>query len=130
MSMTAPKVANLAGNSRLILLTGFGGLLLLMIFAEFDGVRALTEIQTSNDTTREDYLLHTRVLERIRGDLYLSGTYLRDYLLETDSGRAEGHRLSLLETRRDMDAALTQYRGMLNPRETKTFDALGRELAD
>ena len=128
--MTGPKVANLAGNSRLILLAGFGGLLLLMIFAEFDGVRALTEIQTSNDMTREDYLLHTRVLERIRSDLYLSGTYLRDYLLETDSGRAEGHRLSLLETRRDMDAALAQYRGMLNPREAKTFDALGRELAD
>jgi hypothetical protein len=28
---------------------GFGGLLLLMAFAEFDGIRALFEMQTAND---------------------------------------------------------------------------------
>src|ERR1039457_6091128 len=95
----------LVGNSRLALMAGFGGLLLLMAFAGFDGIQALQQIQTSNDTIREDFLLRTRVLERIRADVYVSGTHVPDYLLEPESGKAEGHRYTLLETRNDMDAA-------------------------
>ena len=49
------------------------------------------------------------MLERIRGDVYVSGTYVRDYLLEPEPGKAEGHRDSLLESRKDMDAALAEY---------------------
>ena len=95
-------------NSRLALMAGFGGLLLLMAFAGFDGIRALEQIQTSNDAIRDDFLLRTRVLERIRADVYVSGTYVRDYLLEPETGKAEGHRYTLLETRTDMDSALEQ----------------------
>ena len=95
-------------NSRLVLIAGFGGLLLLMAFAGLDGMQALRQIQTSNDEIREDFLLRTRLLERIRGDVYVSGTYVRDYLLEPESGKAEGHRYSLLESRKDMDAALAE----------------------
>ncbi|MGD0496957.1 MAG: ATP-binding protein [Bryobacteraceae bacterium] len=116
-------------DSRLILLAGFGGLLVLMAFAEFDGVRALRSIQTSNDAIREDFLRRTRVLERIRADLYVSGTYVRDYLLEPENGRAEGHRHSLLETRTDMDAAVSEYGAMPSPRESSMFQDLTRQLA-
>jgi len=116
-------------NSRLVLLAGFGGLLLLMAFAEFDGVQALREIQTSNDEIREDFLLRTRLLERIRGDVYVSGTYVRDYLLEPESGKAEGHRDSLIETRNDMDDALARYRSLVNGQEEQPFQVLMRQLA-
>ena len=108
-------------NSRLVLVAGFGGLLLLMAFAGLDGIQALRQIQTSNDSIREDFLLRTRLLERIRGDVYVSGTYVRDYLLEPESGKAEGHRYSLLETRNDMDAALASYRALLTPRRLDRF---------
>src|ERR1035438_992433 len=111
----------LAANSRLILMAGFGGLLLLMAFAEFDGMQALTEIQRSNDEIREDFLRRTRVLDRIRADLYVSGTYVRDYLLEPESGKAEGHRYSMLESRSDMDAALDEYRKLVNGAEAGPF---------
>jgi signal transduction histidine kinase len=116
-------------NSRLLLLTGFGGLLLMMVFAEFDGVRALRQIQEKNDEIREQFLLRTRVLERIRADLYVSGTYVRDYLLEPESGQAEGHRGKLLETRKDMDAALAQYQGLLSAQEARPFQVLKQELS-
>src|ERR1043165_2254193 len=96
-------------TSRTVLMAGFGGLLLLMAFAGFDGIQALQQIQTSNDSIREDFLLRTRVLERIRADVYVSGTYVRDYLLERESGKAEGHQYSLLETRRDIESALDRY---------------------
>jgi len=117
-------------KSRWVLMVGFGGLLLLMAFAGLDMVETLADIQTSNDNIREDFVLRTRVLERIRGDLYVSGTYVRDYLLEPESGNAEGHRFSLLETKRDMDEALGQYRKMLTPQETPAFQRLTSELAD
>jgi signal transduction histidine kinase len=116
-------------NSRLVLMAGFGGLLLLMAFAGFDGIQALQKIQTSNDAIRDDFLLRTRVLERIRADVYVSGTYVRDYLLEPESGKAEGHRLTLLETRNDMDSALEQYRALLNAQEAQPFQVLIQELA-
>ena len=120
--------SSLVSNSRLLLMTGFGGLLLLMAFAGIDGMHTIEEIQRSNDTIRDDFLLRTRVLERIRADLYVSGTYVRDYLLERESGKAEGHRYSLLETRNDMDAAVAEYRKLLNSQESKPFQVLTAEL--
>jgi signal transduction histidine kinase len=117
-------------ESRLVLIAGFGGLLLLMAFAGADGIQALKQIQKSNDRIREDFLLRTQVLERIRSDLYRSGTDLRDYLLEPQAGRAEGHRYTLLETRKDMDAALEEYSRLLSSGETQPFTVLKRELAD
>ena len=74
-------------DSRLVLIAGFGGLLILMAFAGADGIQALQQIQTRNDRIRDDFMLRTQVLERIRGDLYLSGTDVRDYLLEPQAGR-------------------------------------------
>jgi len=116
-------------NSRIALLAGFGGLLLLMAFAGIDGIQTLRQIEASSDEIREEFLLRTRVLERIRGDVYISGTYVRDYLLEPESGKAEGHRYSLLETRNDMDEALARYRTLLTPQETKPFQVLTGELS-
>ena len=119
----------LTASNRLVLVAGFGGLLLLMAFAEFDGMQGLSQIEKSNDEIRQDFLLRTRVLDRIRDDVYTSGTYVRDYLLEPESGKAEGHRYSLLETRADMDGALDQYRALANTQESGPFQVLQRELS-
>ena len=120
----------MALNTRAVLVAGFGGLLLLMAFAGLDGMQALRDIQTSNDEVRQDFLRRTRLLERIRGDVYVSGTYVRDYLLEPESGRAEGHRYSLLETRKDIDAALADYRAQMSAQEAQPVRVLTDALAD
>src|SRR5579872_760815 len=120
----------MAVNSRVVLMAGFGGLLLLMAFAGLDGMQALREIQTSNDDMRQDFLRRSRLLERIRGDVYVSGTYVRDYLLEPETGKAEGHRYSLLESRKDMEAAMAEYGSKLRGREAQPFQILTGELAD
>ena len=116
-------------DSRLVLIAGFGGLLILMAFAGVDGIQALQQIQTSNDRIRDQFLLRTQVLERIRSDLYLSGTDVRDYLLEPQAGKADGHRYTLLETRKDMDAALQQYLQLLSRSEAQPFRVLTEQLA-
>ena len=117
-------------STRLVLTAGFGGLLLLGAFAGFDAIQAISQIRGANNRIREDFLLRTRLLERIRGDVYVSGTYVRDYLLEPKADKAEGHRYSLLETRKDTDAALAAYRALLNEREKAPFAGLTRELDD
>ena len=67
-----------------MLAAGFGGLLLLLAFAGFDNVARLRQIQHRNDAIRESFLARTRLLDQIRSNLYLSGTYVRDCLLEPD----------------------------------------------
>jgi signal transduction histidine kinase len=109
-------------------LAGFGGLLVLAAFAGIDGIQALSQIREANDRIRENFLQRTRLLQRIRGDVYVSGTYVRDYLLEPEAGKAEGHRYSLMESRKDTDAALTAYRALLTGPETAPLDGLIREL--
>jgi signal transduction histidine kinase len=123
------RAKGLQVNSRLVLAAGFGGLLVLMGFAELDGVRALAEIQANNDHIRDEFLLRMRVLERIRSDLYVSGTYVRDYLLEPVSGKAEGHLMSLIQAREDMSAELGTYRTLLTAEESRPFRILTDELA-
>jgi signal transduction histidine kinase len=119
------------GRSNLFaLVAGFGGLLALMAFAEIDGVRALQEIERANDLIRQQFLLRTRLLERIRDDVYVSGTYVRDYLLEPETGKAESHRLELLATRNDMDSALAEYGALIHSRERQPFQALTAALAE
>lgn len=117
-------------NSRVVLMAGFGGLLLLTALAGADGIKALLDIEASNDRIRDDFVLRTRVLERIRADVYRSGTDVRDYLLEPEPGKAEGHRYTLVETRRDMDDALGRYRKLLRDAEAEPFAVLTRQLEE
>src|SRR5436309_666030 len=128
--LASGKRETLVVNSRTVLIAGFGGLLLLMGFSGLDAIQALQHIQSANDSIRDEFLRRTRVLERIRADLYVSGTYIRDYLLEPESGKAEGHRYSLMESRRDMDAALAEYRTLVTPEEHAPFAGLTGELAE
>ncbi len=115
-------------SSRLILIVGFGGLLVLMGFAGADSLQTLQQIQKNDDDIREGFLSRTKVLEQIRSDLYLSGTYVRDYLLEPETQKAEGHRLSLVQTRNEMDTALQQYAALLSKQESAPFHTLIQEL--
>ena len=94
-------------------MAGFGGLLAMMAFAEIDGARALRQIQQVNDEIREDFVLRTRLLERIRGDVYVSGTspsFVRHFhpdtwgamqsLADQSSARARGIAMDMMDNAR------------------------------
>jgi signal transduction histidine kinase len=115
-------------TTRAVLLAGFGGLLVLMAFAGIDAFSILRQIQDRNEKLRADFLDRSRRLEQIRSDLYLSGTYIRDYLLEPDARAAETYRASLEKTRREMDAALEGYQSLLASQEAPAFSGLKQEL--
>ena len=115
-------------TTRAVLLAGFGGLLLLMAFAGFDAVSILRQIQARNETIRDMFLVRTNALEQIRSDLYLSGTYVRDYLLEPDPAAADRHRASLEQTRVRMTKAIAVYQQLLPAPEAPAFSNLRHDL--
>jgi len=127
---TANTPSLLFRNTRLLLTVGFGGLLLLMSLSGLGAVRVLRSIQSQNDQIRADFLGRNRLLNQIRADLYLSGTYVRDYLLEPDSDNADAHRKLLAKVRANMDTALQEYTLRLTPNETAPYGVLRRELEE
>jgi signal transduction histidine kinase len=69
------------------------------------------------------------LLNDIRSDLYLSGTYVRAYLLEPQSERAESFRLSVEQIRRNMEIALRSYGEQLEPEQTRDYAYLRTEIS-
>ncbi len=104
-------------SSRLALLIGFGGLLLIMALAGIDALRVFQQFRHSDEQIRGRYLSQNHVLNDIRSDVYLSGTYVRDYLLEPDPARAEVYRTSLEDVRKHMESALEFYGRQATPAE-------------
>jgi signal transduction histidine kinase len=116
-------------KSRLALLVGFGGLLAIIALSGFDALRVLSQFRKEDDQIRRQFLFRNRVLNNIRAEVYLSGTYVRDYLLEPDPERASGFGTSLESVRRQMETELSSYAGQLEPTESAHYDALRAELA-
>jgi signal transduction histidine kinase len=101
-----------------------------MAFAGFDAMRVLRSIQSRNDAIRHEFLDRNRLLNQIRADVYLSGTYMRDYVLEPDAKNADTHRASLNRVRGEIEAALAEYARRLSPSETAQYNVLTRELRE
>jgi signal transduction histidine kinase len=117
-------------SSRLTLLIGFGGLLSIMSLAGVDALRVLQQFRRGDDQIRSRYLAQNHVLNDIRSDVYLSGTYVRDYLLEPDTERAEAYRASLEGVRKRMNTALETYGRQADSAEMQHYSNLRSELVD
>ncbi len=118
----------LFGSSRIALAVGFGGLLSIMALAGIDALHVLQQFRHSDDQIRRRYLSQNHVLNDIRSDVYVSGTYVRDYLLDPDPQRAEAYRLSLEDVHKHMESALDTYGRQVEPPEVPHYTALRTEL--
>lgn len=116
-------------STRTALLLGFGGLLLLLVVSGLDAVQVLSQMRTSNEQIRREFLERARKLDHIRSEVYLSGTYVRDYLLEPDAGAAEHSRTSLNATRQRIESELDGYQKLVRLEQREPFTILERELA-
>src|SRR5580704_19130752 len=115
-------------NSRLALLAGFGSILVITTLAGLDALRVLQDVRRNDDRIRRQFLFQNHVLNDIRSQVYLSGTYVRDYLLEPDTARADTFRISLQQLRQQMNSALDSYRSQIAPAQVKHYSALRAEL--
>jgi len=117
-------------GSRVALVVGFGGLLLIMALAGADALRVLQQFRRNDERIRHHYLTQNHVLNEIRSDVHVSGTYVRDYLLEPDPDRAELYRTSLEDVRKHMEVALDFYGRQATPAQLEHYSALRAELTD
>ncbi len=115
-------------GSRIALVVGFGGLLLIMALAGIDALGVLRQFQRSDEQIRGRYLAQNHVLNDIRSDVYVSGTYVRDYLLEPDPERAAVYLTSLKDVQKHMESALELYGRQATPAQLRDYSALRSEL--
>ena len=116
-------------QTRRLLLVGFGGILLLLALTGLNAVSVLRTIQTRNERIRQDYLNRERILEQLRSDVYLSGTYARDLLLEPDPARADTHRSELEATRTRIESMIAEYARILRSDERQAFQQFEKEVS-
>ena len=121
-------VASTGTQTRRLLLIGFGGLLLLLAFTGFNALSVLSRIQRRNESIRQDYVNRDRILQQLRSDIYLSGTYVRDFLLEPDPTRADMHRNELNAARGRIESMIAAYRQVLRGEERAPFERLTRAV--
>ena len=117
-----------SSRTRRLLILGFGGLLLLLAFTGLTAVSVLRRIQAENERIREDYIQRNQILEQLRSDIYLSGTYTRDLLLEPDPALADSHRKEFESARTRIAAAVSAYNRVLRKEERAPFGQFVREL--
>jgi signal transduction histidine kinase len=117
-------------RSRLALAFGFGGLLSIMALAGIDALRVLGQFRRGDEQIRRRYLAENHALNDIRSDVYVSGTYVRDYLLEPEPPRADAYRANLEQVRKHMEAALDSYGREVAPAGFQHSATLRTELTD
>jgi len=112
----------------LVLLAGFSGLLVLMTAAGFDAVVALSRLHDTSVEVRQRFFARTRLLDQIRSQIYLSGTYVRDYMLAPAPSGAEDQRRRLQSLQQENKAALAEYTRGVDARERPVLRSLQTEV--
>jgi signal transduction histidine kinase len=133
--MPAPKsplVISRDGSSnrqtRIALFAGFGGLLVLLGLLGLSAISFLSQIKVREEKIRRDYVKRDRVLQNLRSDIYTSGTYVRDFLLDTNDAFAAGHRDQFLETQRQLQSEAAEYRRLIGAGDLGPVEQFTAEL--
>jgi len=111
-----------------VLVAGFGGLLLIMAGAEVGALLFLNSLRHNDTALQARFLARNRTLERIRSNIYQSGTFVRDSLLAPEQSGAQAQLATLDGLRRDSESALNSYAAALEPEETAPFQDLRSQI--
>ncbi len=114
----------------MLLWGGFGGLLLLMAVLGLSALSFMHQIQIRQEKIREDYVERDSTLEKIRSDIYISGTYVRDYLLDDNDEAAATHKAAFFETRSRIESNIRDYEPLVRAPERAVFDQFRKEARD
>jgi len=101
-----------------------------MAYAGWNTMRALGQTESRSDRIQQDFVARSKLLNQIRSDLYISGTYVRDYLLEPDLAKAVTYRTDLNKVREDMGAAINSYAKLSGSSEAIPLNRMRTQLSD
>jgi signal transduction histidine kinase len=114
--------------SWLILSLGFGGLLICIVAAGVGTLVSLQRVRSNEGQSRRAFLERLKALDQIRAQIYLSGTYVRDFLLSPDPDTAKAQAAHLARLQHQTRDALAAYQRDLEPDEREPFLALRGEI--
>ncbi len=112
----------------MVLLAGFGGLLAFILATAIGTLFMLDRVRTDDKRMRQAFIERLAELEQIRSQIYLSGTYVRDFLLSPDPVGAEEQRARLTGIELETKAVLDRYARSLDAGEQDAFAALRGEI--
>ena len=115
-------------SPRLVLSLGFGGLLVFILAAAIGTLLMLDHVRASEAAMRQAFLARLSALDQIRSGIYLSGTYVRDFLLSPDAAGAQAQAARLAGLERETHAALDAYSRFAAPDDRKPFADLRAEI--
>jgi signal transduction histidine kinase len=113
---------------RIVLYSGFGGLLAFLLAAALGTLVMLDRVRSDDTRFRQIFVERLGALEQIRSQIYLSGTYVRDYLLSPDAVSTEAQRARIDGIERETRTMLDRYANLLDPAESDAFQALRGEI--
>src|SRR5581483_2985226 len=90
----------------------------------------LDRVRAADNRFRQTFVERLGALEQIRSQIYLSGTYIRDYLLSPNAGQAPAQQARLTAIESETRAMLDRYAQSLDPDERAAFQALRAEIDD
>ena len=114
----------------LVLWLGFGGLLMGIIGAAVGTLGTLDHVRTDETRFRKNFLIRLSALDQIRSQIYLSGTYVRDFLLSPDPSGAAAQTARLASLKKETRTAMEAYSRGLEPEEREPFLALQSEIEE
>ena len=112
----------------LVLSLGFGGLLIFILAAALGSLLVLNHVRQQETGMRQAFLGRLSALDQIRAGIYLSGTYVRDFLLSPDASGEQAQSARLVSLERETRAALDAYARSEAPEERKPFQDLRAEI--
>src|SRR5689334_8374247 len=112
----------------LVLWLGFGGLLVCIVAAATGTIVALDTVRNDETRIRRAFLGRLSDLDQIRSQIYLSGTYVRDFLLSPDPSGAAAQTSRLTVLQNQSRSALEAYLRLIEPNEREPFEELRSEI--
>lgn len=117
-------------TTRMALALGFGVLLTLLVLSGINAFNVISQLQSSNESILHEFLARETRLDELRSAIYLSGTYVRDYLLEPDPVRAEQSRRALADTRGQIQSMILLTASEPDTAGQSMYEALRREVEE
>ena len=111
-----------------VLIAGFGGLLAFILAAAIGTLVLLGRVRGEDRRLRQASIERLGALDQIRSRIYLSGTYIRDFLLSPDPAGAQAERVRLAAIRKENRQLLDRYGRSVAGDERDAFQALRTEI--
>jgi signal transduction histidine kinase len=128
--VSIPNTVRRLLTTKRVLALGFGFLLTLLGLSGVNAILVLSQLRSHNESILEDFVERVQHLDEIRSTIYLSGTYIRDYLLEPDPEQAEPNRVALRDARERIDSLLIEHGPQAGETDQALYEALKREIQD